>query len=155
MLLITHAALGAVLAEIVPGHPMAAFALGMASHFLVDIIPHGDSKLYKGFISGAKKRRAIAYVTTDAIVTLFFVLFLFNTEFYTNRLTMTLGIIGGVLPDLLVGLYELARVPGLRWFHRVHFFFHNLISSRKGDIPLLPALGMQAAFIFALATRWM
>lgn len=150
MFVTTHALIGALIAEQMPTHPIAAFALSIASHFLMDIIPHGDSRLYKGYISGAKARRAVAYVLVDALVALFFVLFLFNTKFIDHRVAITAGIVGGVLPDFLVGMYEVLRIPGLRWFHRVHFFFHNMISSKRGDLALSTGIAMQLILLVGI-----
>jgi hypothetical protein len=42
MILCTHAVVGAALASFVPSHPAAAFAIGFASHFVLDAIPHWD-----------------------------------------------------------------------------------------------------------------
>lgn len=153
MFITTHAALGVMAAELVPHHPIIAFFLGVASHFLSDIIPHGDSGLYKGYVSGSKVKRAIAYVTLDGVVAILFVLFLFNTTFTSDRSTVSMGILGGVLPDLIVGVYEITRVKWLRWFHRVHFFFHNLISAKYGDLKFASGFAMQMIFLAALLTR--
>ena len=153
MFITTHAAIGALIGEQFPNHPLFAFVFGMASHFLTDIIPHGDSNLYKGFITGSKVKRAIAYVVIDAVAALFFVLFLFNTRVFDHRLAISLGIVGGVLPDLIVALYEVFRLPGLRWFHRLHFFFHDMVSSRRGDLPFASGFAMQLVFLAALISR--
>src|SRR5215472_8085081 len=42
MILSTHAVVGAAIASFLPSHPMAAFAPGFASHFVLDAIPHWD-----------------------------------------------------------------------------------------------------------------
>src|SRR5215831_8340191 len=42
MILSTHAIVGAAIASFLPSHPMAAFAPGFASHFVLDAIPHWD-----------------------------------------------------------------------------------------------------------------
>lgn len=153
MFITTHSALGALVAELVPNHPVLAFVLGVGSHFLSDIIPHGDTHLYKGFVSGSKVKRAIAYVTIDGVVAIFFILFLFNTRLFENRLSISMGIVGGVLPDLIVGVYEVTRFKSLRWFHRVHFYFHNMLSSRHGDLTFASGFAMQMVFLAALITR--
>ena len=147
MFVTTHALVGALIAEQIPTHPVLAFTLGVAAHFLMDIIPHGDSRLYKGYISGAKARRAVAYVLIDTLIALFFVLFLFNTKFVDHRLAISAGVVGGVLPDFLVGVYEVLRIPGLKWFHRVHFFFHNLISAKRGDLSLPTGIAFQLVLL--------
>jgi hypothetical protein len=42
MILTTHAVVGAALATFLPSHPVIAFAVGFASHFVLDAIPHVD-----------------------------------------------------------------------------------------------------------------
>ncbi len=153
MFITTHALLGALIGEQVASHPALAFGLGLISHFLADIIPHGDSNLYKGYVSGSKVKRAVAYVTVDALVAMLFVLGLFNTGFNEHRLAISLGILGSVLPDLLVAVYQLFHVERLRWFNKFHFFFHNLITSKKGDIPLGWGIVMQLIVLVFLMVR--
>lgn len=153
MFITTHALIGALIGEQLPNSPVWAFAIGIASHFLTDIIPHGDSNLYKGYVSGARVKRALAYVTIDALVAMMFVLGLFNTEFVQHRLAISAGIVGSVLPDFLVALYEIFRVKKLRWFHRVHFFFHNMVTAKRGDIPLMAGVAMQLVVLAFLVIR--
>jgi hypothetical protein len=42
MILTTHAVVGAALATFVPSHPVTAFAVGFASHFILDAVPNVD-----------------------------------------------------------------------------------------------------------------
>ncbi|MEK7108172.1 MAG: hypothetical protein AAB898_00705, partial [Patescibacteria group bacterium] len=71
----------------------------------------------------------------------------------TFGLSMALGVLGSLFPDLLNGIYEAWRPKWLRWFHRLHFLFHDAISNRTGDVPLHYALIGQAVFMF-IAVRW-
>ena len=153
MFMVTHAALGALIGEQFPGHPWVAFSLGMASHFLTDIIPHGDSQLYKGYVSGTTVKRALAYVIIDAVATIFFILFIFNTGLVNDRLVISFGIAGSVLPDLIVALVEVTRIKSLVWFHKLHFFFHNLVINKKGDLPFASGFAMQLLLLAALFSR--
>ncbi len=151
MFVTTHAALGALIGQQLPNSPFAAFVLGMASHFLSDIIPHGDTHLYKNYIAGYKRGNSIAYVVIDGIVSVFFTLFLFNLGLGDAKLSVSLGIVGGMLPDLLVGVYEVFRIPGLKWFHRFHFFFHNMVSEQH-DMTFASGFAMQVLFLAGLVT---
>ena len=45
MTLTTHALVGASLAALVPRHPVAGFAAGFLSNFILDAVPHWDYKL--------------------------------------------------------------------------------------------------------------
>ncbi len=149
MFITTHAVLGALIAQQVPNSPVAAFILGMASHFISDIIPHGDTNLYKDYLSGRRVKSSIAYVVIDGILTTLFVLFLFNLGLGDAKLAITMGIIGGILPDLLVGVYEVSRIRGLGWFHRLHFFFHNMVSEQH-DMTFASGFAMQVLFLAGL-----
>lgn len=155
MFITTHALIGALVANAFPHHPIISFACGMGSHFLTDIIPHGDSNLYKDYIAGSKRkvRKALAYVMLDGVAAIYTVLFLLNVGSAPDRLTLSLGIAGGVLPDLLVGLYEVTRIPGLQWFHRLHFFFHNLVTSRKGDVAFRSGLVIQFSLLALVCVK--
>ncbi len=149
MFITTHAVLGALIAQHLPNNPFAALVLGVASHFVSDIIPHGDTKIYKNYLSGKSVKSSVAYVTIDGILTTLFVLFLFNLGLGDARLAITMGIVGGVLPDLLVGIYEVFHIKSLSWFHRLHFFFHNMISEQY-DMTFASGFAMQVMFLSGL-----
>lgn len=149
MFVTTHAALGALIAQQMPEHPYLAFGLGVASHFLSDIIPHGDTKLYKEYISGRKVKRSIAYSIIDGALAIIFVIFMLNAVSSEARLAMSLGMIGSVLPDLIVGVYEVFKFKWLEKLHRLHFFFHNMISI-KHDMSFAAGFSMQVVFLAGL-----
>jgi hypothetical protein len=153
MTLTTHATLGAVIGH-ATGNPALAFIFGFVSHFLIDMIPHGDTGLADNFrVHKRRRRQAVAYVMVDAIFALLFVLVLANTRDIISMRTFSWGIVGGVLPDLLVGLYDLTKSPLLRWFNRMHFYFHDFFVKRKGDVPLYYALLAQIVLIAYLQTK--
>lgn len=149
MFVTTHAAIGALIAEHIPDHPYVAFVLGIASHFLSDIIPHGDTNLYKEYISGRKVKRSIAYSVIDGVLAMFFVIIMLNTMPSEAKLAVSLGMIGGVLPDLIVGVYEVFKFQWLISLHRIHFFFHNMISD-KHDMSFAAGFSMQVIFLAGL-----
>lgn len=153
MTLTTHATLGAVIGR-ATGNPLLAFVFGFISHFLIDMIPHGDTGTSDNFrIYKRRRKRAVAYVMVDAVVALFFVLVLSNTKDIDSMRTFSWGIAGGVLPDFLVGLYELTKSPFLRWTYRLHFFFHDFFVKRRGDVPLFYSLMAQVVLIAYLQTK--
>lgn len=137
MFITTHAAVGALVGGAV-GNPALGFVLGFISHFLLDMIPHGDEHMLDGYKSGTKIRRAVAYVTIDSTIAVYSILLILSNAPVHVHDAMKWGIIGGVLPDLLVGIYEITKVKWLRaytaWHHRNH---HHVIGKyRHGrDIP--------------------
>jgi phosphatidylglycerophosphatase A len=153
MTLTTHATLGAVIGHAV-GNPVLAFVFGFISHFMIDMIPHGDTGLADNYkVHKKSKKAALAYVMVDAIFAIFFVLMLANTKDLTSMQNFTWGIIGGVLPDLLTGVYEITKSKTLKWFNTVHFFFHDYFVKRKGDVPLKYAILGQIVFIALLQSK--
>jgi len=153
MTLTAHATAGAVIGLSV-GHPALGFILGFLSHFLMDMIPHGDAAISDNFrIHKQKQKHAVAYVAVDAIIAIFLILFLINTRDIENIQNLTWGVVGGVLPDLLIGVYEITKTPLLKWFNSVHFWFHDFFIKRKGDVPLYYALLAQLILIAFLQSR--
>lgn len=153
MTLTTHAVIGAVIGQAV-GTPFWAFIFGFISHFLVDMIPHGDTGISDNFrVHKRKRKRAVAYVVIDAVIGLFFVLILANTRDLESIRTFSWGIVGSVLPDLIVGLFEVTKAPMLRWFIKLHFFFHDYFTHKKGDVPLYYAIMAQIVLIAYLQTK--
>ncbi len=153
MTLTTHATLGAVIGHTV-GIGYLAFIFGFISHFIVDMIPHGDTGMSDNFRVHKKRRKhAVAYVMVDAIIAIFFILLLANTRDIESMSVFSWGIVGSVLPDFLVGVYDITKTPLLRWFNTLHFYFHDIYVKRKGDVPLYYALMAQIVLIAYLQTK--
>lgn len=153
MTLTTHATVGAVIGHVV-GVPALAFVFGFISHFLIDMIPHGDTGLSDNFrVHKRKQKQAVAFVVIDSIAAIFFVLLLANVKDIVSIQAFTWGIAGSVLPDLLIGIYEITKTRFLKWFNTMHFFFHDYFTKRRGDVPLYYALLAQIVLIAYLQTK--
>ncbi len=153
MTISTHTAIGAVLGGFVGG-PIIGFFAGMLSHFLVDMIPHGDAKLGKEFHTKRASKSGKAYVTIDGVSAIFILLIFFNLVDFDSRFVFSCTIAGSVLPDILAGIHGITKTKYLRWFVKLHFFFHDFFTSRYGDVRLRWAIMGQAVFILLLV-RWM
>lgn len=149
MTLTTHATIGAVIGA-ATGNVLLAFLFGLLSHFLVDIIPHGDRDMYEGHKNKTAQKRALAFVTLDAIIAVMVVSLMFAFSEHTVNAIIAAGIIGAVIPDMIIGMHEILRIKSLEWFHKLHFFFHNMISDKWGDIPLKHALAGQFVIVVFL-----
>lgn len=153
MTLTTHATLGAVIGH-ATGNPVLAFIFGFISHFLIDMVPHGDTGIADNYkVKKVRRKQALAYVMVDAVVAILFVLIIANTRDIISVRNFTWGIVGSVLPDLIVGVYEITHTKYLLWFNRLHFFFHDFFVKRKGDVPLYYALMAQVVLIAYLQTK--
>lgn len=152
MFITVHAAAAAVIGKKVASAPLA-FLLGFILHFLLDIIPHGDENLGKKFFGLDMSRlfnkensvKSLAlYGSLDACALVVFLLFLFRNFNFANSDSVSWAMIGGILPDILVAIYQLGKIRQLKWFNDLHFKNHHLLLNRmKSDIPLYFGLALQ------------
>jgi len=139
--------MGVLIGQNVPT-PELAFPLGVASHFMLDLIPHGDSQLYKNYKDGNSVRRSVIYAATDSIAAIGILIYLLETAPYASRATIVAGVIGAIIPDFLVALGEGVPIRILRWFQRIHFRIHDAIANRIGNIPLRAGVPLQIIILF-------
>ncbi|MEK7516053.1 MAG: hypothetical protein AAB562_00490 [Patescibacteria group bacterium] len=132
MLIVTHAAMGALIGQWTP-YPWLGFVLGFLSHLFLDMIPHGDAKLYHHYKNGEKTRQAVSYVLVDAVGALLLTITVFDGHNFASTRAMSFALAGSILPDFLVGLAEIVRSHWLKRFVSFHFFFHNYIINRFKD----------------------
>lgn len=151
MTMTTHVAVGATIGLAVQ-QPILGFALGMCSHFVLDMIPHGDSSLGAKHFGPKKTFAPYAYVALDNAVAIYLLLALVNVVPQSSVFALSLGIAGSVLPDVFVGVYEASGRRWLKGFFAWHMKVHNFFTNRVGDIPLLAGVAYQAAFIAFLFT---
>lgn len=163
MFLAVHAAIGAIAGNAVSS-PAEAFAIGFISHFFTDMIPHGDLHVYHGYKSGKKVKTALLYVTADMVMTAVLVALLFIRQDFFHPANVWMGIIGGLLPDLLVGLFEIIKPKADSWFYRHLAMFHAFhmrnhrvlvkhLKRFEHDIPLRWGMVLQAITLFFLVRR--
>lgn len=156
MYLTTHAAVGILISQSVQS-PLAAFGLSFASHFVLDIIPHGDENVETW--AREKGKRAVFVAAVDVGLLSVFLASLYATHNLTKIALIQAGIIGAILPDLIaivfpvlhqytswfflvrlinrlqhwVQLHQVWR--GHNWFHHfTHRVIHKHISLTKGII---------------------
>lgn len=144
MLNAAHFAVGLAIGRNIPS-PGTAFLAGLASHFLLDWIPHWDG--VEGGEDGEvnwKERKNLTAVGRDLLLTGLIGWFALSQGWlgwgaaYTSVIW---GVLGAVFPDILWIPYH---VLGLR--HPRHFFeFHRHIQHSAG---FLPGITMQIALIF-------
>ncbi|MEK7073468.1 MAG: hypothetical protein AAB974_03470 [Patescibacteria group bacterium] len=152
MFLATHATVGALIGRAAPD-PVSAFFLAFASHFLLDIVPHGDADLYKDYKRGNKVKVALGYTMIDAIITAYVVVAIAQARLFDSGLNVAAGVVGGLLPDLLVGIFEVTKTRWLAKFHTVHFFFHNMFVNKYRDVTFMTGVAYQLVLLIFLQTR--
>ena len=149
MILSTHAVVGAAIATLMPDHPGLAFLGGMASHFLIDAIPHWDYPLRSISVARGQSRaltlnwslfRDLGLIGLDAIVGLTVALWLYATP--TAAAAVLLGALGAILPDPLQLAHKLWPREPLRTLQRFHVWIH---SKRKLRWPI--GIASQLSFV--------
>ncbi|MFA5946247.1 MAG: hypothetical protein WC802_05075 [Patescibacteria group bacterium] len=151
MTLTTHVAIGAFIGAVV-GEPALGFVLGIASHFLVDMIPHGDTILADRFHIEKQLKVPVAYAATDGAASILLLMFIVaNRTDSSSNMAFAAAVTGSVLPDLVLGVAELMRKNEImKAYYRFHFFFHDYFSRRYGDVKLRYALVAQTIFILII-----
>jgi len=138
MFLTVHAAAGLAIGKNINSVPLA-FILGVVSHFILDIIPHGDRGLFNRLIlfkNGVQ--RIFMIIFTDATLLAIFLLFVYVSSPQNQLAAITAGILGGIVPDLLNALSMIYKKNRLaKIYFRLHFFLHeelvdDNISFKKG-----------------------
>ncbi|PIR94287.1 hypothetical protein COT97_02250 [Candidatus Falkowbacteria bacterium CG10_big_fil_rev_8_21_14_0_10_39_11] len=142
-----HGAAGAFIGERINSIPLT-FIISFITHFLFDIIPHGDHDNVIAFKTEKKIKQVVGLIAVDAVLGLMFLSLYFSQVKNTgaNIYPIIAGIFGGVLPDLLVGLYQMNKKYFFR-FNFIHMRIHELIKFR---IPLKVAFVLQILFIIII-----
>jgi len=142
MFIAGHAIAGALIGQQIGEGAILIFLLAFISHFLLDLIPHGDHHHVVDFYFGKKQKLKALYSTiiVDAIATIIIVVTLL-TFVNLNRVAVAWGVIGAVLPDLLVGLNELVKSSKTQWFTKFHFRIHNALVKKIKVKPLPGTIG--------------
>lgn len=142
MFIAGHAAAGALIGQQLGDNLLLVFLLSVISHFLLDIVPHGDSHHVKNYFENkkeeVKKLYNVLLVDSAATIILFSWLMAYTN---VNRMAVAWGVIGGVLPDLLVGISEIWKNSKLKWFSKLHFKVHNALTHKIDVKPLTGAIG--------------
>lgn len=166
MILSTHIVVGAAAAKIFTNHPVEAFLVGFASHFVLDAIPHWDypidsfSAEHAGTDPLNKKIRLNAVVLRDAWRVLIdvavgtailagFVFWPTGRVLGADVLLILAGAAGGVLPDFLQFLQGVWKTPVLFWHQKFHDFIHARV--KLDDRPLV-GVPIQLAIVFIVGS---
>lgn len=107
MLETPHVIVGAAIASKIP-NPYIALPLALASHFVLERVPHWNPHLNTEFEKyGKVTRQSTAIVVADVILALSFGIFIASTKLpdTSHFLTILLACFFSVLPDVVEGPY--------------------------------------------------
>ncbi len=144
MLLTNHVLSGALIGALAR-RPVAAFALGVASHFALDTVPHWGK--------WGSKRRFLRVAVPDGLISLAAMGAITAASPPDRRLAVLAGMTGAALPDI--------EKPTKLWFGWSPFpaavdRFHARIQHeepRRAHIELLAVAAFGAAALIALRTQ--
>ena len=137
MVLATHAVVGTIIASTFTSNPYIAFAIGFASHFILDPIPHWDYKLHSfkkdpegklnhDMVLGKTFIVDLLRIGTDATIgtIISFILFLYILKISTISVILA-SVIGGILPDPLQFVYWKTKSKFLLPLQKFHKHIHG------------------------------
>jgi hypothetical protein len=144
-----HATAGLLIATVMPD-PMSAALAGIASHYLLDVVPHGDTHFGAWLTGGHAKRRILTVESVDLGLGIMVVLALLLAHPEQSWIKLVAGAIGGVLPDLLWGFRfvvdsSVGHIPFLTSALHAHDRWHSWGHAKHAyDIPFTVGLLLQA-----------
>lgn len=126
MLELPHVAIGLAIASKIP-NPLISIPLALASHFLVDLIPHWNPSLYSETKKlGKPSKKSVNIIIIDVILSLtlgFFVVFKISSSLIFS-LTLLFSAFASVAPDVIEGFYFFLGVKA-SWLQALIKFQHN------------------------------
>jgi len=158
MFVTVHAAAATIIGKNVSSTALA-FILGIISHYILDMIPHGDQDLGKKFFGLRFKQLKqqnyfkfmALYGTMDSFILAIYLMFIFNNFGYSQNPTIIWAIIGGILPDFLALMYKLTEIRFLSGLNKIHEYFHMLLLKRLNkDLPLRLGVLLQICLLIIL-----
>ncbi len=168
MFLTTHALAGLVIARYVP-NPLALFGLSLAAHFVLDIIPHGDSLLETRYQKNPNDVFVWRVISIDLILLFIVIILSLFGVFRVSIESAMVAILASVIPDFFANLHLYLEKyfrekklgpksilqrhtifhPFLENHYHLHDFIHRLL---RTEIRFRYGLLIQAAFIAAFLT---
>ncbi|PIS05122.1 MAG: hypothetical protein COT81_02755 [Candidatus Buchananbacteria bacterium CG10_big_fil_rev_8_21_14_0_10_42_9] len=146
MFLTVHSVVGANLGKISPD-PITAFILGFISHFLIDLIPHGDYEYFAPhkFPTRWKRiRKIMAFAIVDSTLATIVVSLYMAWALPLNPWSIAAGVIGAIMPDLLMGIGEMTDKKFLGRFWKFHLKFHHFEVENKMRLNMKQGLVVQS-----------
>lgn len=131
MFLTAHTSIGLLISTKVV-NPFIGFILGFISHFIADMIPHGDEAIGIRGRNLTKKQQKIFFMFIgffDGLGTVTLTYFFINHSDINNIIILS-TLLGAWMPDFLWISIEFFDIKFLKWFHKLHQYLHDYIGYR-------------------------
>ncbi|MDD4994961.1 MAG: hypothetical protein PHW53_00600 [Patescibacteria group bacterium] len=155
MLIVTHAITGAVVGQLVK-NSYISFLASLVLHFLMDIIPHGDTEECRHYRETNRVSKKLFYqLAFDIIIMTALAAYLLIFKIQGYWWPTLAGILGGILPDMIVAFHEYKPNRITAPIHWIHFWCHNIITDRAKDIRLRYAIILQLVAITVIIAQFL
>ena len=153
MFLTPHAATGLYLGSQVD-NVWLAFILGIVSHLILDMIPHGDDGLADNWPRKTKIIRLSIFVAIDMALITAMTYYLTVHNFISLSPAVMAGLIGSILPDYIWGWHEISKDKISGWIssqilYRLHHFLPVKLPLIIGIFIQLAALAIFLALLIS------
>ena len=148
MLLVVHASIGALIGKKIQNN-FLAFAISFVAHFIMDFLPHGDHEIVNNFKAKKQTAKLYVYLLSDAISTILLIIAILSSDNFTNTKGLFYGIIGGILPDIIVFIFHLSKGHIFNKFAKIHDSIHTFLDNKK-PISFILGLIIQISFFVIL-----
>ena len=148
MFLTSHATAAVLIAEQIHS-PTLAFALGWLSHYLLDMIPHGDDELLDHLPRQTYLVAFTKLAAVDFLIMLGWLWLLLGRNAIALTPATGAAVIGSILPDVLNGVYLITKNRFIKWNHRLNLRAHSVLI--KKPLPMVQGFFIQALFFLLLA----
>lgn len=145
MFLTVHAAAGILIGQQIH-NPIIAFLVGLLSHFIVDMVPHGDEELKTWLKHGNSKKRIRNVILMDFTLALTISIFFINQITVSHVYSMITAIIGSTIPDFLYLVWhpwKIFKKPSKKIFVRFTKLHSNIQEIFKKNVSFKYALAFQ------------
>jgi len=124
--------------------PVTAFVFGLISHFILDIIPHGDEQMGEHITDPkAKDKYRLRVGLTDLVIATALLIFFVVKHPSLNKTIVSWAVLGAWLPDLLWIGIEKSKIKWLLIYNKIHTRIHRLI---HWEYPLVYGVPFQIIF---------
>jgi len=171
MFVSTHALLGIVISQHVNNVPVA-FGLGLLSHYILDMIPHGDESIGQ-WVKKRPLRGFIITISAEIILLSSFIITVHLKHEWPRANVALAGLMGAILPDILWYSYDFYRhylvkrypksqkiirdILKLENFFehhsRLHAWFHQVAKKRINFFAGIVVQGVIVFLLLLLAVR--
>lgn len=152
MFLTIHGAAGAIIG-LHSGNIWLAFLGGLLSHYIFDLIPHGDEKMIADHQNvSLKEIKKIAQIgAIDGALMLSLLGSLYYYGWLPLDWAVLFGAAGGILPDFLNAFYQLLKFNWLKFHYDFHLKIHGILD--RFAVSFKTGLVIQAAVLAVLLWR--